>query len=57
MVWNISIFDKVTIPVGWENIDNGNQFFYQPDLLCGVEPNDGIRDNNDENMDGEGTNM
>ena len=41
------------MPVGWRNMDNESQFFYQPNLLYGVEPNDDMRDNNDENVGGE----
>lgn len=38
---------------GWKNIDDGSQcFFYQPDLLYRVEPNDTVlgNDNNDTDM-------
>lgn len=38
-------------------MDNGSQLFYQPNLLCGIEPNDAMRDNNNENVDGEDTNI
>lgn len=51
------ISNKVTMLVEWENMDNGSQLFYQPNLLCGIEPNDAMRDNNNENVDGEDTNI
>ena len=44
------ISEEVTMSVGWGNMDNESQFFYQSNLLCGPEPNDGMRDNNDENV-------
>ena len=43
--------------VGWGNMDNESQFFYQPNFLCGAEPNDSMMDNNDENVGGEDTNI
>lgn len=53
MDWNTFISNEFGMPVGWRNMDNESQFFYQPNLLCGVEPNDDMRDNNDENVGGE----
>ena len=38
-------------------MDNGSQLFYQPNLLCGIKPNDAMRDNNNENVGGEDTNI
>ena len=47
------------MPTGWKNMDDGSQgFFYQPDLLYGVEPNDtGMGNDNDENMGGDDIDM
>lgn len=41
MDWNTFISDEITMPIGWRNMDNGSQFFYQLDLLYGAELNDG----------------
>lgn len=57
MDWNTFISNEFGMPVGWRNMDNESQFFYQPNLLCGVEPNDDMRDNNDENVGGEDIDM
>lgn len=54
---NMFISDEVTMPIERENIDDGSQFFFQPDLLYGAKPNDGMKDNNDENVGDEDTDM
>ena len=57
---NTFIYDEVTMLVRCRNMDDGTQFFYQPDLLYGVKPNDendGIEDSNDKNMGGEDTDL
>jgi len=53
------ISDEVTMSLGWGNMNDGSQgFFNQPSLLCGAEPNDtGMGNDNDENMGGGDTDM
>lgn len=46
------------MPDQWKNMDDGSQFFYQPDLLYEVKPKDnGMKNDNDENVGGEDTQM
>lgn len=55
----IYISDEVTKSPEWRNMDDGNQcFFYQSFVLYGTKSNDtGMENDNDENVDGDDTDM
>ena len=55
----IYISDEVTKSPEWRNMDDGSQcFFYQSFVLYGTKSNDtGMGNDNDENVDGDDTDM